>query len=105
VDTIPTSGKQEDHVSMGWTSVRKLREVIGNVRTCLAVEILCAAQGIDQRASIGQPSVPVAAVHAVIREQIPRMDVDREVSAQITAVDAMLAQVCATAAASCGGLG
>jgi len=105
VDTIPTSGKQEDHVSMGWTSVRKLREVIGNVRTCLAVEILCAAQGIDQRAPIGQPSVPVAAVHAVIREQIPAMNVDREVSAQITAVDAMLAQVCATAAASCGGLG
>ena len=105
VDTIPTSGKQEDHVSMGWTSVRKLREVIGNVRTCLAVEILCAAQGIDQRAPIGQPSVPVAAVHAVIREQIPPMNVDREVSAQITAVDAMLAQVCATAAASCGGLG
>ena len=105
VDTIPTSGKQENHVSMGWTSVRKLREVVSNVRTCLAVEILCAAQGIDQRASIGQPSVPVAAVHAVIREQIPRMDVDREVSAQITAVDAMLAQVCATAAASCGGLG
>ena len=105
VDTIPTSGKQEDHVSMGWTSVRKLREVIGNVRTCLAVEILCAAQGIDQRAPIGPPSVPVAAVHAVIREQIPAMNVDREVSAQITAVDAMLPQVCATAAASCGGLG
>jgi histidine ammonia-lyase len=105
VDTIPTSGKQEDHVSMGWTSVRKLREVIANVRTCLAVEILCAAQGIDQRAPIGQPSVPVAAVHAVIRAQIPAMNVDREVSAQITAADAMLAQVCATAAASCGGLG
>ena len=33
VDTIPTSGKQEDHVSMGWTSVRKLREVVANVRT------------------------------------------------------------------------
>ena len=105
VDTIPTSGKQEDHVSMGWTSVRKLREVIGNVRTCLAVEILCAAQGIDQRAPIGQPSGPVAAVHTVIREQVPAMNLDREVSGQITAVDAMLAQVCETAAASCGGLG
>ena len=47
VDTIPTSGKQEDHVSMGWTAVRKLREVVSNVRACLAVEICCAAQGID----------------------------------------------------------
>ncbi|MBO0774452.1 MAG: histidine ammonia-lyase, partial [Actinobacteria bacterium] len=42
VDTIPTSGKQEDHVSMGWTAVRKLRDVVANVRTCLAVELCCA---------------------------------------------------------------
>ena len=54
VDTIPTSGKQEDHVSMGWTAVRKLREVVANVRTCLAVEILCAAQGVDLRAVISR---------------------------------------------------
>ena len=59
VDTIPTSGKQEDHVSMGWTAVRKLREVVANVRTCLAVEILCAAQGIDLRAEIAAPSEPL----------------------------------------------
>ena len=57
------------------------------------------------RPASGPSSVPVAAVHAVIREQIPAMNVDREVSAQITAVDATLAEVCATAAASCGGLG
>ena len=55
VDTIPTSGKQEDHVSMGWTSVRKLREVVANVRTCLAVEVCCAAQGIDLRADDRRP--------------------------------------------------
>src|SRR4029079_4443874 len=58
VDTIPTSGKQEDHVSMGWTGVRKLRDVVGNVRACLAVEICCAAQGIDLRADVAEPSVP-----------------------------------------------
>src|SRR4029078_4482100 len=52
VDSIPTSGKQEDHVSMGWPAVRKLREVAANVRTCLAVEVCCAAQGIDLRAEI-----------------------------------------------------
>ena len=51
VDTIPTSGNQEDHVSMGWTSMRKLREVVANVRSVLAVEILAAAQAIDFRAS------------------------------------------------------
>ena len=87
VDTIPTSGKQEDHVSMGWTGVRKLREVVTNVRTCLAVEILCAAQGIDQRADIAPPSRASAAVHATVRAHVARMDVDREVAGQISAID------------------
>jgi histidine ammonia-lyase len=104
VDTIPTSGKQEDHVSMGWTAVRKLREVAANVRTCLAVEILCAAQGIDLRAEIAPPSAASAAAHAAVRAHVARMDVDREVAGQIAAVDAVLAEICAAAAAQCGGL-
>jgi histidine ammonia-lyase len=98
VDTIPTSGKQEDHVSMGWTSVRKLRDVVGNVRACLAVEICCAAQGIDLRADVAEPSVPLKAVHAVVRSVVPRMDIDREVAAQLAAVNDLLPQICQTAA-------
>jgi histidine ammonia-lyase len=99
VDTIPTSGKQEDHVSMGWTSARKLREVVANVRTCLAVEICCAAQGVDLRADIAEPSEPLRAVHAVVRAAVPRMDIDREVSEQITTVDELLPDICQTASA------
>ena len=83
VDTIPTSGKQEDHVSMGWTAVRKLREVVTNVRTCLAVEVCCAAQGIDLREQIAAPSEPLRAVHAAVRERVPMMAVDREVAEQL----------------------
>jgi histidine ammonia-lyase len=104
VDTIPTSGKQEDHVSMGWTSVRKLREVVTNVRTCLAVEILCAAQGIGLRASIAEPSGPMGAVHAAVRARVPAMDVDREVAEQIAAVEELIPALCKTASARCGGL-
>jgi len=104
VDTIPTSGKQEDHVSMGWTAVRKLREVMANVRTCLAVELLCAAQGVGMRAEIAAPSEAAAAVHALIREHVPAMEADREVAGQIAAVSALLPEICAVAAASCGGL-
>ena len=104
VDTIPTSGKQEDHVSMGWTAVRKLREIVANVRTCLAVEILCATQGIGLRADIGTPSPAVAAVVEVIRAEVPAMYVDREVSEQIVAVSDLIPEVCAAASARCGGL-
>jgi histidine ammonia-lyase len=101
VDTIPTSGKQEDHVSMGWTGVRKLREVVGNVRACLAVEICCAVQGIDLRESVAEPSVPLRAVHALVRSSVPRMDIDREVAAQLAAVDTLLPEICQVAAESC----
>ncbi len=104
VDTIPTSGKQEDHVSMGWTAVRKLRQVAENVRTCLAVEILCGAQGIDLRSPIAPPSAAIAAAHAAVRRRVDRMDVDREVAGQIAAVDELLPDICAAAAAQGAGL-
>ena len=101
VDTIPTSGKQEDHVSMGWTSVRKLRDVVANVRACLSVEILCAVQGIDLRAPVAGPSDPLHAVHSLVRSAVPKMNTDREVAPQITAVDALLPEICQTARKAC----
>ncbi len=104
VDTIPTSGKQEDHVSMGWTAVRKLRQVVANVRTCLAVEILCAAQGIGLREPVAPPSAPVAAVFEAVRARVPAMETDREVSGQIAAVEQALPELVAVAAARCGAL-
>jgi histidine ammonia-lyase len=105
VDSIPTSGKQEDHVSMGWTAVRKLREVVTNVRTCLAVEVCCAAQGIDLRAGIAAPSEPLRAVHRAVRARVPMMDADREVASQIATVSELLPSLVDEAAARCGGLG
>ncbi len=104
VDTIPTSGNQEDHVSMGWTSMRKLREVIANVRAVLAVELLVAAQALDFRASIASPGAGAGAAHRVIRSRVPTMDADREVAEQIAAVDALLPEVVAAAEDAVGGL-
>ena len=89
---------------MGWTSVRKLRDVVANVRACLAVEVLCAAQGIDLRAGIAAPAQALGAVHAVVRGQVPRMDIDREVAGQIAAVSDLLPNLVLTAATSSGGL-
>ena len=74
VDTIPTSGKQEDHVLDRLDRGPQLRDVVNNVRACLAVEICCAAQGIDLRADVAEPSVPLEAVHAVVRAAVPRME-------------------------------
>lgn len=52
VDSIPTSANQEDHVSMGSISARKVREIVDNVENILAIELLASAQGIDLRAPL-----------------------------------------------------
>jgi len=46
VDSIPSSGNQEDHVSMGTFAARKARMVIRNVQYVLAIELLCAIQAL-----------------------------------------------------------
>lgn len=102
VDSIPTSGNQEDHVSMGWTSVRKLREVLVNVRSALAVEVLAAAQGIDFRSSVAGPGPAVAAVHERLRREVPAMHVDRHVADQLAATDRLLPELLAAAQAAVG---
>jgi histidine ammonia-lyase len=52
VDSLPTSGMQEDHVSMGWAATVKLRRVLDNLRSLLAVELLAAARGLQLRAPL-----------------------------------------------------
>jgi histidine ammonia-lyase len=104
VDSIPTSGNQEDHVSMGWHAARKAGEVLENVATILAVEILCAAQAIDLRSSIAAPGPAAAAVHAAVRNVVEPMDVDREVTGQITAVRRLLADLVGVAERVTGAL-
>ncbi len=52
VDTIPSSANVEDHVSMGATAALKLRQVTDNLTDILAIELFCAAQGIDFRKKV-----------------------------------------------------
>jgi histidine ammonia-lyase len=49
VDSIPTSANQEDHVSMGTIGARNARSILLNLRRVLAIELLCASQGLDLR--------------------------------------------------------
>ena len=85
VDTIPTSANQEDHVSMGATSALHLREAVDRAEQVLAVEALCAAQGLDFRAPL-RPGDGVAAAHAAVRGRVPHLDADRPPSPDIVAV-------------------
>ena len=76
IDTIPTSADQEDHVSMGATSALHLLEVIERGSTVLAIEGLCAAQGLDFRAPM-RPGAGVARAQALVRSVVPHLDADR----------------------------
>ena len=62
VGSVPTSGMQEDHVSMGWSAGVKLREVLDNLGSLLAVELLAAVQGLQLR----RPLLPSPAARAAI---------------------------------------
>lgn len=76
VDSIPTSGTQEDHVSMGWNSALKLRRVLRNVSFILGVEAMCAAQALDLRAPL-QPAAGTRAAASTLRQMIPFLAEDR----------------------------
>jgi histidine ammonia-lyase len=67
VDSVPTSGMQEDHVSMGWSAAVKLRTVLDNLTSLLAVELLAAARGLQLRAPVTPSPAGRAAVAAVRR--------------------------------------
>jgi histidine ammonia-lyase len=81
LDSIPTSGTQEDHVSMGWLSGLKLPDVVEHVTAVLAIEALCAAQALDLREA--EPAPATGAARAAVREAVPFLDRDREVSADV----------------------
>ncbi len=85
VDSIPSSAGREDHVSMGMTAALKARQVVENVRTCLAIELLVAAQAVDLAAPL-RPAARVAEAHARIRAVVPTLDGDRELGRDIAAV-------------------
>ena len=85
VDSIPSSAGREDHVSMGMAAALKARQVVENVRTCLAIELLVAAQALELRRPL-RSSAPVEAAHAVIRAAVPPLDGDRVLHRDVEAV-------------------
>jgi histidine ammonia-lyase len=85
VDSIPTCEDAEDHVSMGAYAARKFAEVTSNVSRILAIELICAAQGVDLR----KPALPSPAnqqLVTAIRQVCPLLTTDRPMGPDIEAV-------------------
>ncbi len=82
VDSIPTSADKEDHVSMGTISARKGMEIVRNVENILAMELLCAIQGLEFLLPL-QPGIGVKEAYQVVRERVPPIRSDRRFSEDI----------------------
>lgn len=82
VDSIPGSASREDHVSMGMTSARKLREIVKNVRCVLGIEWMCAVQALEFRRPL-QPSPVLLEASARLRRGVPRLADDRLLSVDL----------------------
>ncbi|MHA1710630.1 MAG: histidine ammonia-lyase [Candidatus Freyarchaeota archaeon] len=85
VDSIPTSANFEDFVSMGPIAARKAIEILRNVENILAIELLCAAQGVDFRGPHKLGKGTKVAYHAV-RTRVPKLQEDRALYRDIEAV-------------------
>ncbi len=85
VDSTPTSANQEDHVSMACHGARRLLEMVANLERILAIEALCAAQGVELRAPL-QTSPALRQAIATIRTASPALAEDRFVAKDIDAV-------------------
>ena len=90
-DSIPSSAMQEDHVSMGWSAARKLRQSVDAARRVLAIELLSAARGIDLRAPL-RPAPVTGAVRDRLRETVPGPGSDRFLSPEIEAAVGFVAR-------------
>ncbi len=121
VDSIPTSANQEDHVSMGTISARKAQTILHNLRRVLAIELLCAAQGLDLRCGVIdavpdvghvtsaksksaakftpgsvakhglKAGIGVEAAYRYVRTIIPHLEEDREMHLDMAQAEAIIA--------------
>lgn len=84
---IPTDGGKEDHVSMGMTGALKLRQIVEHAERVVAIELMCAAQGVEFRNPL-RPSREIERAHAAVRAIVLHLDKDRTLAPDMNALAA-----------------
>ena len=82
VDSVPTSGGKEDHVSMGMTGALKLKQIVANAEHVLAIELMTAAQGLEYRQPL-RAALRVEAARLRIRQTVTALREDRVLGGDI----------------------
>lgn len=89
VDSIPTSADKEDHVSMGAWAARKAQKILDNTRRVLAMELLCACQGIDLLRPL-KTTPALEKIVSQVRKRVPPIQADRVFQKDIEAIETLL---------------
>lgn len=90
VDSIPSSGNQEDHVSMGTIAARKAQDILNNVRRVLAMEMMCACQAIDLQGGGDKLGKGTKAAYDAVRRVCDMLEEDRPLYEDINRCEALL---------------
>lgn len=87
IQSVSTSAGQEDFVSMGMNSALKARRIVGLLKTVLAVELMCAVQGLE----LSERPVPAGLAKAFrqVRKVVPSLGRDRELYRDIARIEAI----------------
>ena len=92
VFTLPTSANKEDHVSMGMTAALKLAQITQHVEIVLAIELLCAAQGLEFLKPL-KPSPALQTVYERVRAVVPALGQDMQLSGYIAALQPLVREL------------
>jgi histidine ammonia-lyase len=82
VDSLPTSGGKEDHVSMGMTAALKLKQIVDNAEKVLAIELMTAAQGLEYRRPL-KAATEIERARQFVRTLVPQLEEDRVIAGDI----------------------
>src|SRR6476660_6135356 len=88
-DSIPTSLGQEDHVSMGSISGRKLDKILDNLEFILAIELMTACQAIEFRRPLKSSGI-LEAAHEFTRKFVSFAEEDRIFSDDINKIKSVI---------------
>lgn len=90
VDSIPSSGNQEDHVSMGTIAARKAQEILRNVRRVIGMELMCACQAIDLQDGADKLGAGTRAAYEAVRSVCAMLEEDRPLYEDINNCESLL---------------
>ena len=89
IDSVPTDGGKEDHVSMGMTGATKLRAIVELAESIVAIELITAAEGLENRTPL-KPGAGAQRAYEIVRGSVRPLTADRVMAGDIEEVSRMI---------------